>query len=81
MLVLSRRVRHESLARNNLLVFDLADGGRVRLWLVQKRLPDGRAAQDEVKCLIKAPPTVKVRRGEHLSDGEVSGEPEPANVG
>lgn len=57
-LVLSRAVR-ESRDADNCLLFDLPDGSLIRLWLT----PKAHGARG-VRCVIDAPRTVHVRRGE-----------------
>ena len=65
MLALTRRVRRgETLASNNCLVLDCPDGGRVRIWLLEKPGCGG----SQVKVVIDAPDAVTIRRGEHLDD-------------
>lgn len=67
MLIVTRNV-YRDCGERNLIVLDLPDGRRVKLWVIPTSDRGGPRKTRQVAVGIEAPADVKVLRGEHLGD-------------
>ena len=67
MLILTRTV-HRDCGERNLVLLDLPDGRRLKLWVIPTAGRRRSGGAPRVAVAIEAPADVKVLRGEHLQD-------------